>query len=175
MARQGSMPSALQLHPQRAGQRCTQQRQSFLDALHTPSATLCFRAPHCFTHHTAPLVPPLAPSLPQVFLHASLDAVPTHGPTIYLAHEFLDALPVHQFVRDPRRGWLEVGVPACARVQVLHLHVVGRAAQPLRRLYAVFVKCLHRFMKKHKCTLAHVPSGPTDAEAAAGAAATGHG
>lgn len=44
----------------------------------------------------------------QVTWHTSLDAVPAAGPCIYIAHEFLDALPVHQFVRDPRRGWLEV-------------------------------------------------------------------
>jgi hypothetical protein len=48
----------------------------------------------------------------QVTWHASLDAVPTAAPSIYIAHEFLDALPVHQFVRDPRRGWLEVGPAA---------------------------------------------------------------
>lgn len=44
----------------------------------------------------------------QVTWHASLDAVPNTSASIYIAHEFLDALPVHQFVRDPRRGWLEV-------------------------------------------------------------------
>jgi NADH dehydrogenase [ubiquinone] 1 alpha subcomplex assembly factor 7 len=44
----------------------------------------------------------------QVHWHASLDAVPNDGPAVYIAHEFLDALPVHQFMRDPRRGWLEV-------------------------------------------------------------------
>jgi hypothetical protein len=44
----------------------------------------------------------------QVQWHASLDAVPASAPSIYIAHEFLDALPVHQFVRDARRGWLEV-------------------------------------------------------------------
>jgi hypothetical protein len=45
----------------------------------------------------------------QVHWHSSLDAVPSAGPSIYIAHEFLDALPVHQFVRDARRGWCEVG------------------------------------------------------------------
>ncbi|KAF8068163.1 midA [Scenedesmus sp. PABB004] len=48
----------------------------------------------------------------QVSWHASLDAVPRGAPALFLAHEFLDALPVHQFVRDPRRGWLEVMVDA---------------------------------------------------------------
>ncbi|KAG2426936.1 hypothetical protein HXX76_012722 [Chlamydomonas incerta] len=46
----------------------------------------------------------------KVRWHATLDAVPDGpGPALYLAHEFFDALPVHQFVRDPegRRGWLE--------------------------------------------------------------------
>ncbi|KAF6264206.1 S-adenosyl-L-methionine-dependent methyltransferase [Scenedesmus sp. NREL 46B-D3] len=44
----------------------------------------------------------------EVHWHACLDAVPSSGPAIYVAHEFLDALPVHQFVRDAHRGWLEV-------------------------------------------------------------------
>jgi hypothetical protein len=48
------------------------------------------------------------PTMLQVHWHSSVDAVPNNGPAIYIAHEFLDALPVHQFVKDPRRGWLEV-------------------------------------------------------------------
>ncbi len=44
----------------------------------------------------------------QVRWHATLDAVPEGPhPTLYIAHEFFDALPVHQFVRDGQRGWLE--------------------------------------------------------------------
>ncbi|EFJ40463.1 hypothetical protein VOLCADRAFT_69474, partial [Volvox carteri f. nagariensis] len=44
----------------------------------------------------------------QVSWHTSLDAVPDGpAPALYIAHEFFDALPVHQFVRDPKRGWLE--------------------------------------------------------------------
>jgi NADH dehydrogenase [ubiquinone] 1 alpha subcomplex assembly factor 7 len=39
--------------------------------------------------------------------YRSLDQVPADQPAIYLAHEFLDALPVQQFVKDPQRGWLE--------------------------------------------------------------------
>lgn len=40
----------------------------------------------------------------EVSWHRSLDDVPTGGPAIYIAHEFLDALPVHQFQRMDR-GW----------------------------------------------------------------------
>lgn len=43
----------------------------------------------------------------QVAWHNVLDTVPTDAPAIYIAHEFFDALPVHQFVKDPTRGWLE--------------------------------------------------------------------
>ncbi|GFR44962.1 hypothetical protein Agub_g6272, partial [Astrephomene gubernaculifera] len=44
----------------------------------------------------------------RVHWHSSLDSVPEGpGPALVVAHEFLDALPVHQFVRDPARGWLE--------------------------------------------------------------------
>lgn len=34
--------------------------------------------------------------------------VPEDFPCIIVAHEFLDALPVHIFRKDPQRGWLEV-------------------------------------------------------------------
>lgn len=40
----------------------------------------------------------LAERLPQATLHASLGTVPP-GPTILIANEFLDALPIRQFVR----------------------------------------------------------------------------
>lgn len=33
-------------------------------------------------------------------------------PSLYIAHEFFDALPAHQFVLDKERGWLEVMVDA---------------------------------------------------------------
>ncbi|KAI4366664.1 hypothetical protein MLD38_022511 [Melastoma candidum] len=38
--------------------------------------------------------------------HSTLDEVPSGVPTIIIAHEFYDALPVHQFQRTPR-GWCE--------------------------------------------------------------------
>lgn len=38
--------------------------------------------------------------------HATLEQVPSGLPTIIIAHEFFDALPVHQFQRTPR-GWCE--------------------------------------------------------------------
>lgn len=38
--------------------------------------------------------------------HSTLDQVPTGFPTIIIAHEFYDALPVHQFQRASR-GWCE--------------------------------------------------------------------
>lgn len=43
----------------------------------------------------------------QVSWYRSVDQVPSDQPTIYLAHEFFDALPVQQFVKDSKRGWLE--------------------------------------------------------------------
>ncbi|KAF5833036.1 putative S-adenosyl-L-methionine-dependent methyltransferase-domain-containing protein [Dunaliella salina] len=43
----------------------------------------------------------------QVTWHVSLSTVPQEQPAIYIAHEFFDALPVHQFVKDDRRGWVE--------------------------------------------------------------------
>ena len=41
---------------------------------------------------------------PQVTWHPTLQCVPDDQPAIYLAHEFFDALPVHQFVKDSRWG-----------------------------------------------------------------------
>ncbi|KAJ8466944.1 hypothetical protein OPV22_029496 [Ensete ventricosum] len=38
--------------------------------------------------------------------HATLEQVPLGLPTIIIAHEFYDALPVHQFQKSPR-GWCE--------------------------------------------------------------------
>ncbi len=65
------------------------------------------------------------PSHSQVHWHASLDHVPAGLPTLWLAHEFLDALPVHQFVRHPQRGWLEVRRRRCGLTPAFQpLHVV---------------------------------------------------
>nr|VDD28002.1 unnamed protein product [Brassica oleracea] len=41
-----------------------------------------------------------------VHWHATLEEVPSGVPTIIIAHEFYDALPVHQFQKSPR-GWFE--------------------------------------------------------------------
>lgn len=40
----------------------------------------------------------------SVTWHRSLEDVPSDIPAIYIAHEFFDALPVHQFERT-ERGW----------------------------------------------------------------------
>ncbi|KAL1526543.1 hypothetical protein AB1Y20_015252 [Prymnesium parvum] len=42
----------------------------------------------------------------DVHWHSHLDLVPDDGPLLLLGHEFLDALPVHQFV-NTSRGWRE--------------------------------------------------------------------
>jgi len=50
--------------------------------------------------------------------HASLDTVPPSGPpTLYMAHEFVDALPVHQFVRVAGRARAGGGGGGGARVR----------------------------------------------------------
>ncbi len=64
----------------------------------------------------------LAGRLPQATLHERIEDVPA-GPIILLANEFLDALPIRQFVR--RGGaWLERHVEAGA------FHELGEAALP---------------------------------------------
>ena len=42
----------------------------------------------------------------QVRWHRSLEEVPKDAPAIFIAHEFFDALPVHQFQKT-ERGWCE--------------------------------------------------------------------
>jgi hypothetical protein len=58
---------------------------------------------------------------------ASLDEVPVEGPpAIYLAHEFFDALPVHQFVKDKGGRWMG----ARGRLGGRSRQRCGRAAPP---------------------------------------------
>ncbi|KAK9807683.1 hypothetical protein WJX72_005978 [[Myrmecia] bisecta] len=59
----------------------------------------------------------------QVRWHHSLDEVPSDAPAIYLAHEFFDALPVHQFQRT-ERGWCERLVDLASPDSPLHLRLV---------------------------------------------------
>lgn len=61
----------------------------------------------------------------QVTWHATLDTVPQDSPTIYLAHEFFDALPTHQFVKDIQRGWLEKMVDLADDVSAVNSDTPG--------------------------------------------------
>ncbi|AKH43090.1 NADH dehydrogenase [ubiquinone] 1 alpha subcomplex assembly factor 7 [Altererythrobacter atlanticus] len=45
-------------------------------------------------------------AVPEARLHSDLSTVPTDGPVLLVANEFLDALPVRQLVRTPH-GWRE--------------------------------------------------------------------
>lgn len=47
---------------------------------------------------------------------------------MYIAHELFDALPVHQFVRHPERGWLEKMVDETEESQSLILPGGGAMA-----------------------------------------------
>lgn len=62
----------------------------------------------------------------QVRWHRSLEDVPgdaAAGPALYIAHEFLDALPVHQFQRTSR-SWCERLVDVASADSPLHLRLV---------------------------------------------------
>lgn len=52
---------------------------------------------------------------PTVTWWSTLDDVPSppDTPVLYIGHEFLDALPVHQFVKKPNGSWHEVVVDIC--------------------------------------------------------------
>lgn len=47
--------------------------------------------------------------------------VPQDMPCIIMAHEFLDALPVHLFKLDDSRGWLEVLVDESSEAHDPHV------------------------------------------------------
>ncbi|GAX77852.1 hypothetical protein CEUSTIGMA_g5294.t1 [Chlamydomonas eustigma] len=53
----------------------------------------------------------------KVHWHHSIETVPSDQPSLYIAHELFDALPAHQFVLDPKRGWLEKMVDTQDEVQ----------------------------------------------------------
>ena len=55
--------------------------------------------------------------------HQSLEEVPDDLPTVYIAHEFLDALPVHQFQKT-ERGWCERLVDVASDDSPLHFRLV---------------------------------------------------
>ena len=59
----------------------------------------------------------------QIHWHRSLDEVPDDLPTVYIAHEFLDALPVHQFQKT-ERGWCERLVDVASDDSPLHFRLV---------------------------------------------------
>ncbi len=59
----------------------------------------------------------------QVHWHRSLDEVPDDLPTVYIAHEFLDALPVHQFQKT-ERGWCERLIDIASDDSPLHFRLV---------------------------------------------------
>ena len=45
----------------------------------------------------------------QVRWHRSLEEIPAEGPpTVYIANEFFDALPVHQLQRTQRGDWCDI-------------------------------------------------------------------
>ncbi|KAL0042685.1 hypothetical protein WJX79_007704 [Trebouxia sp. C0005] len=63
------------------------------------------------------------PSGVQVHWHRSLDEIPDDLPTVYIAHEFLDALPVHQFQKT-ERGWCERLIDVASDESPLHFRLV---------------------------------------------------
>lgn len=69
--------------------------------------------------------------------HRSLDEVPAQPdspPALYLGHEFLDALPVHQFQRTPDKSWCERLVDEAEPGSRGHLRLVlSRGATPAVR------------------------------------------
>ena len=55
------------------------------------------------------LMPQFGPGHASLLLHTVVSAqVPDDVPCIVVAHEFVDALPVHIFRKDEERGWVEV-------------------------------------------------------------------
>jgi hypothetical protein len=74
----------------------------------------------------------------RVSWHRSLEAVVPQCPTLYLAHEFLDALPVHQFQRTG--GWLPQYCSGIADDVCFIAPVTS------------IVSCLHRYRRQCSCS-----------------------
>uniref|UniRef100_A0A1D2AAG7 Protein arginine methyltransferase NDUFAF7 n=1 Tax=Auxenochlorella protothecoides TaxID=3075 RepID=A0A1D2AAG7_AUXPR len=76
-------------------------------------------------HGDAPGPSRLVPGRPGVAVawHRSLDGVPQDLPTLFIGHEFIDALPVHQFQKT-ERGWCERLVDVASPDSPLHLRLV---------------------------------------------------
>ena len=85
------------------------------DALRAIGTTLPTMLPALDLHfiETAPhLIDALHNRFPAAQIHPTLDTIPDH-PLLLLANEFLDALPIRQFIRSPNReAWLERHVQA---------------------------------------------------------------
>ena len=70
----------------------------------------------------------------QVQWHRGHEEIPQDCPTIVVANEFFDALPVHQFQKTDR-GWSEVLVDVADDVGLLHLrNVLAPGPTPASRL-----------------------------------------
>lgn len=66
--------------------------------------------------------------------HQSIDSVSSDTPTLYIAHELLDALPVHQFQKTSR-GWCERLVDVASDDSPLQLRLVlSPGATPASRM-----------------------------------------
>jgi NADH dehydrogenase [ubiquinone] 1 alpha subcomplex assembly factor 7 len=60
----------------------------------------------------------------QVTWYRSLEEVPEDHTTLYIAHEFFDALPVHQFQNTTERGWCERLVDVAPPESPFHFRMV---------------------------------------------------
>lgn len=114
----------------------------------------------------------------QVKWHSSLHDVPQGLPTLYIAHEFFDALPVHQFQSTVKHGWCErlvdldergpgpsglrmVLSPGATVAGGLVLRPRMMALLPSVRVPHLHMRtlCPHVSEKHVKCTFSHFPNG----------------
>lgn len=75
-------------------------------------------------HPTSPITGTTAAAGIQVTWYRSLEDVPENRTTFYIAHEFFDALPVHQFQNTSDRGWCERLVDVAPPESPYHFRMV---------------------------------------------------
>eukprot|EP00887_Chlorella_sp_A99_P005187 scaffold1.g5187.t1 len=104
----------------------------------------------------------------RVAWHRSLEEVDESLPTIYIAHEFMDALPVHQFQKT-ERGWCERLVDIASPDSPLHLRLVlSPGATPAARV--LLPRRLQQLPLKQRAALKELeicPQGMATAQALA--------
>lgn len=104
----------------------------------------------------------------QVTWHVTLEEVPADAPALFIAHEFFDALPAHQFVKT-ERGWRERLIDVAPAESPLHFQMV-LSPSPTPATVLLLPRRLEALSKEERDTVEEIEVSPqtmTTAEALA--------